>query len=81
MIYQAQITIMPLADLLDPQGKAVLGVLHNLGSSSIQDVRIGKHIVLSLEAESREVAEQLAHEACKKVLYNPVMETYSVKID
>ena len=46
MTYQVEIRVMPLKDLLDPQGKAVLGGLGNLGMSNITDVRIGKHIVL-----------------------------------
>lgn len=81
MIYTAQITIMPLKELLDPQGKAVNAALHNLSLSQIQDVRIGKHIVLSIEADSKEIAYQLADQACKKILYNAVMENYSIKIE
>lgn len=81
MIFQAQITIMPLADLLDPQGKAVSGVLHNLGLPEIQDVRIGKHIVMQVDADSREQAEEITRKACEQVLYNPVMETYSLVIE
>ncbi len=46
MKYIAHINVMPLKELLDPQGKAVNNSLHNLGLSHIQDVRIGKHISL-----------------------------------
>ena len=52
MIYQVQIKVMPLKDLLDPQGKAVLGGLHNLGLNGVSDVRVGKHITLQIEAAS-----------------------------
>jgi phosphoribosylformylglycinamidine synthase len=60
MNFTAQIKVMPLKDLLDPQGKAVLGGLHNLGLSSVGDVRIGKHIDVQIEATSKEEAHQIA---------------------
>ena len=44
MIFTAQVKVMPLKELLDPQGKAVLGGFKNLGLSSISDVRIGKNL-------------------------------------
>ena len=50
MIFQVQIKVMPLKDLLDPQGKAVLGGLHNLGMTGVKDVRVGKQITLQIEA-------------------------------
>ena len=59
MNFTAQIKVMPLKDLLDPQGKAVLGGLHILGLSSVGDVRIGKHIDLQIEAKSKEEAEEI----------------------
>jgi phosphoribosylformylglycinamidine synthase len=70
---------MPLKELLDPQGKAVLGGLQNLGLTSIQDVRVGKHITLQLEAGSESAARAAAEEACKKLLANPVMEFYEIE--
>lgn len=72
---------MPLKELLDPQGKAVLGGLGNLGMKGIEDVRIGKNITLQIEADSKEAAQQLAEEASKKLLANPVMEYYEISID
>ena len=72
---------MPLTELLDPQGKAVNSSLHNLGLNAIQDVRIGKHITLSVEAESKEAANTIADQACQKMLCNAVMEKYSIVIE
>ncbi len=71
---------MPLKELLDPQGKAVLGSLSNLGLSGIDNVRIGKHITLEIEAASAEEAAKIAEEASKKLLANPVMEFYEISI-
>ncbi len=80
MKYSVQVHVMPLKELLDPQGKAVLGGLKNLGLSSIEDVRVGKHISLQIEAASEEEAKTLAEEASKKLLANPVMEFYEISI-
>jgi len=80
MNFLAEIKIMPLKELLDPQGKAVKGGLSNLGLKNIEDVRIGKHIQLSIEADNAGEAKQIAEEASNKLLANPVMEEYSIVI-
>jgi phosphoribosylformylglycinamidine synthase len=80
MKYTARINVLPLKDLLDPQGKAVAGSLHNLGLDRVEEVRIGKHITLQVEAASPEEAKQMAEDACKKLLANPVMESFEVTI-
>ena len=76
MKYTAHINVMPLKELLDPQGKAVNNSLHNLGLTSVNNVRVGKHITLQLEAASKDDADKLAREACKKLLANQVMESF-----
>jgi phosphoribosylformylglycinamidine synthase subunit PurS len=80
MTYNVQIKVMPLKELLDPQGKAVLGGLQNLGLNKVADVRIGKHITLQVDASSETEAKQLAEEASKKLLANPVMEFYEIEM-
>lgn len=80
MTYNVQIKVMPLKDLLDPQGKAVLGGLQNLGLGSVADVRVGKHITLQVEAEGEDQAKEIADQAAKKLLANPVMEFYEIEM-
>ncbi len=80
MKFTAHINVMPLKELLDPQGKAVTESLHNLGLTQVQQVRIGKHITLSMEAASEAEAKAKIDEACKKLLANQVMESYSFEI-
>lgn len=80
MTYNVQIKVMPLKDLLDPQGKAVLGGLKNLGLNNVADVRVGKHITLQVDAASEDEAKKLAEEASKKLLANPVMEFYEIEM-
>lgn len=81
MNFVAEIKIMPLKELLDPQGKAVLGGLSNLGMKDISDVRIGKHIQLQIEANDKEEAKKIAEEASQKLLANAVMEEYFIQIN
>jgi phosphoribosylformylglycinamidine synthase PurS subunit len=80
MTFNVQIKVMPLKDLLDPQGKAVMGALKNLDINSVDDVRIGKHITLQIDAESQDKAQVIADTACKKLLANPVMEFYEIEM-
>ena len=79
MKFTIQVKVMPLKDLLDPQGKAVMTGLKNLGLNKIEDVRIGKNITLQIEAGSEQEAKQLAEEASKKLLANPVMEYFEIE--
>ena len=72
---------MPLKELLDPQGKAVMSGLQNLGLSGVDDVRIGKNITLQVNAESPARAQAIAEEASKKLLANPVMEYFEVSVN
>lgn len=81
MTYSVQIKVMPLKELLDPQGKAVMGGLQNLGLNNVNDVRIGKNINLQVEADSADQAKQIAEEATKKLLANPVMEYFEISVN
>ncbi len=74
--YIAEINVMPLKALLDPQGKAVTSGLKNLGLSEIENVRIGKHIRLEIEASDKLAAEEKVTTACKKLLANQIMESF-----
>jgi len=77
MKFKAEIDIMPLEALLDPQGKAVTSSMKNLDLSEIDNVRIGTHITLDVDAVDQATAEAKVDEACRKLLANQVMESYS----
>ena len=76
MRFLAQIDVMPLKSLLDPQGKAVSASMKNIDLNEIENVRIGKHITLEIEAENKEIAKQKINEACQKMLCNQIMESF-----
>lgn len=81
MKFRAEIDVMPLDALLDPQGKAVTGSMKTIGLEMIDGVRIGKHIRLFVTAESKAAAEQRVQEACTKLLSNQIMESFSYTLE
>jgi phosphoribosylformylglycinamidine synthase len=80
MKFTADINIMPLKALLDPQGKAVSGSMSNIGLPQISNVRIGKHITLELEAATEEEATGMVDTACRKLLANMIMESFEFTV-
>ena len=80
MKFTAEIDIMPHANLLDPQGKAVSLSMGNLGLSEITNVRIGKHITLVVDADNEGSAKAKVEEACEKLLCNQIVESYSFEL-
>jgi len=72
---------MPRPELLDPQGKATLLGLQNLGFGQMDKIRIGKRIELEVLAESKTHAGTQVKEACKKLLVNPIIEQFTVEIE
>ncbi len=71
--YHAEIKVMLKRSILDPQGRAVETTLHRLGTKNVTNVRIGKHLTLTLSGERAEVEAQLER-LIEQVLSNPVME-------
>lgn len=80
MKFLAEIDIMPQKEILDPQGKAVKLGLHNLQMDTIDNVRIGKHIRLDVQAESEAQARETVDAACRELLANLIMEEYSITL-
>lgn len=80
MKFQVSVNILPQDALLDPQGKAVLSSLQNLGLTTLADVRVGKHIALEIDADNINAAKEIAESACNKLLVNKIMEKYELDI-
>ena len=80
MKFKAEIDVMPLDALLDPQGKAVSNSMKNIGLPEIEGVRIGRHIRLFVEADNQASAEEKVDTACKKMLANQIMEGFSFSV-
>ena len=80
MTFLAEIDILPHSELLDPQGKAVRLGLEHLGLNQVTDVRIGKHIRLTLDAPTEAEARASVETACRQLLANPIMEGFSFRL-
>ena len=81
MKFNVQVKVMPLKELLDPQGKAVHHALESLGLSAVADVRIGKFLELQVNGEDEQAVRRQVEEACRRLLANPVMEDYTFTIE
>lgn len=81
MRFKAEIDVMPLDALLDPQGKAVTSSMKNIGLDMIEGVRIGRHVRLFVDAGSKSEAEAKVEEACKQLLANQIMESYVFSVE
>ena len=76
--FRVALHIVPRRGILDPQGKAVADALQTLGFRSVQDVHVGRHVVVELSARDASAAEQEARAMCEKLLANPVTEDFEV---
>lgn len=77
----ADIRVLLKASVNDPQGLSIRNALRSLGFASVEDVRAGKLIQVTLSAETREAAEHALNAMCAQLLANPVIETYAVTLD
>ncbi len=80
-VFIAKIIITLRKSILDPQGKAVLHGAHLLGSSEVDDIRIGKFIEMKIDVQSEKEAQEIAENLCLKLLANPVMEDYNYTLE
>ena len=78
--FRVEVRVMPRAALLDPQGQAVEHALQALGFNEVKQVRVGKHLVLDLDASSGEAAAAQARVMCDRLLANPVTEDFDVAV-
>ena len=75
------VDVMPKPEILDPQGKAVLGALPRLGFHGVADVRQGKRFELEVEGEVTEAVLAEVHQMAETLLSNPVIENFAVEVD
>ncbi len=76
---KVHVTLKPV--VLDPQGSAVLGGLHNLGFDTVSSVRVGKYLEITLSAPDQASAHEAVHQMCSKLLANPVIEQYRFELE
>jgi phosphoribosylformylglycinamidine synthase len=76
--YRVAVHIVPRKGVLDPQGKAVADALHALGFSAVRGARVGRHLILDVDAADSNEAETSVRGMCDKLLANPVTEDYEI---
>ena len=79
--YTAHVTITLRRAILDVQGKTVEHALHSLHMPQLTNVRIGKYVEMVVQAPDAQTAHDVTDEACSKLLANPVMEDYAIRIE
>jgi len=78
MKFQLQVVVSFKPGLLDPQGKAIEGSLPAMGWANVSNVRVGKQVELTVEAESEEAAREQVEEMARRLLSNPVIEDFRI---
>ena len=76
----ARVYVQPKAGVLDPQGKTVQNALTTLGFTDVQDVRIGRYVVLTLNGDDPAEAEGRVRDMCDQLLTNGVIEDYRIDV-
>jgi phosphoribosylformylglycinamidine synthase subunit PurS len=78
MLVEARIKLKK--EVLDPQGEAIRRVLAGLGYGEVQQVRVGKLMLLEVEGSEPEAVRRRVEEACRELLANPVIEDFEVRL-
>jgi len=76
--YRVAIHVIPRRGLLDPQGKAVADALHTLGFAGVDNVHVGRHVVLDVDAADEAAARSETQAMCERLLANPVTEDFEI---
>ncbi|MCI0657694.1 MAG: phosphoribosylformylglycinamidine synthase subunit PurS [Acidobacteria bacterium] len=77
---KVRVTVMVKKGVLDPQGKTILGSLHQLGYKEVTDVKAGKILELSLPKMGKAQLEKKVKEMCDKLLANTIIEDYEFEV-
>jgi len=79
-IMRVKVNVHLKKGVLDPQGKAVLHALDTLGFNDVENVRVGKQILIDINTDNKEEAINKAKEMADKLLANPVIENYEIEV-
>ena len=75
------VDVMLKPEILDPQGRAVMGAFTRLGVHGVADVRQGKRFEITLDGEATEAALADLHRMAEELLSNPVIESYQLRVE
>jgi phosphoribosylformylglycinamidine synthase len=78
--YRFAVAVMPKPGILDPQGRAVEQSLGHLDVSGVHDVRVGRRVELTVQADGEEDARAVAARLAEELFSNPLIETYALEL-
>jgi phosphoribosylformylglycinamidine synthase len=78
-VYRFAVSVMPKEGILDPQGRAVEAALPQLGAASVHNVRVGRRIEMTVEADDALAARDLVEKLAAEFLANPLIEGWSIQ--
>ena len=78
---QVRVFVTPRKGILDPQGRAVESSLQSLGFKNVAGVKVGKYILLEVDAPTASAARDEAKKMCEALLANPVIEDYRFEVE
>ena len=80
-MFKAYVNVMLKSGIFDPQGRSVCDGLHSIGFPEVREARVGRRVELTLDGTSRAEAIQRVEEMCQRLLANPVVESYSFRVE
>ena len=80
-MFKARVYITLKPTVMDAQGAVVQKALHNLGYPTVEGLRIGRYLELSLNGSDRSAAERALTEMCRKLLANPIIENFRFELE
>jgi len=80
-VYLARVYVTLKPTVNDPQGLTIKGGLHMLGFDTVESVRAGKYMEITLDGSDRAQAEEQVREMCRKLLANPVIEDFRFELE
>ena len=80
-MYKATVTIKLKKGVLNPEGRTIQRALNFLGFNEVKEVNTYKMIDIVMEGENEEKVREKVEEMCKKLLANPVIHDYEIKVE
>jgi phosphoribosylformylglycinamidine synthase len=78
--FRFAVNVTPKPGILDPQGRAVEGSLGHLGVDGVKDVRVGRRVELTVDAEHETAARAVVDRLASELLSNPLIEVYAIEL-
>ncbi len=77
--FRFAVNVTPKPGILDPQGRAVESSLGHLGIEGVSDVRVGRRVELTVEADDAAAARAVVERLASELLSNPLIEAYAIE--